>query len=583
VSEQDKERGSGQDARAGQPDEARKRKRKRRGGRSRRGITEGGQNEGAQARAGEARRRRSRAGEPRSGEPRPGEPRPSEPRSAESRPGESRSTEPRPGESRSTEPRPGESRSAESRPRGEARPGEAGDREKRRRRRRRREGGPDSAQTATHADAGQDESGAPRGEDKRPRRRRRSQRDGTEPSRPPRRAAAAHDAALPAAGDRDQRDEPDGRDGRPLLSRDLDSDAFAAARLEQGLAPDLDSDLDSDREAHDAQEATLASADEDEDEDFFALLDQRDALDLPEPDADDPDPVSFGIEEIEVDERASLATGVRNVVGVKFGSAGRIYLHDSGDEHYQRGEEVVVEGERGTRLGTVAVPSMRQATRKQTLPLALRRPNRSDRRAQERNHERGEHALEIARATARSLELPMKVFRAAYAHSGKKLTIYFNSEERIDFRDLVRRLTAELHTRVEMRQTGVRDEAKYVGGIGSCGRELCCTTWLPEFVPVSIKMAKDQGMVLNPTKVSGQCGRLKCCLVYEQATYAEMRKGLPKLGKRVTTEEGEGRVVEVDVLRQRVRVSLGPGEFRVFAGHEVTPLFPSHAGKSSRK
>jgi cell fate regulator YaaT (PSP1 superfamily) len=96
-------------------------------------------------------------------------------------------------------------------------------------------------------------------------------------------------------------------------------------------------------------------------------------------------------------------------------------------------------------------------------------------------------------------------------------------------------------------------------------------------------MAKDQGMVLNPTKVSGQCGRLKCCLVYEQATYAELRKGLPKLGKRVTTEEGEGRVVEVDVLRQRVRVSLGPGEFRVFAGHEVTPLFPSHPGKTSRK
>jgi cell fate regulator YaaT (PSP1 superfamily) len=114
-----------------------------------------------------------------------------------------------------------------------------------------------------------------------------------------------------------------------------------------------------------------------------------------------------------------------------------------------------------------------------------------------------------------------------------------------------------------------------VGGIGSCGLELCCTTWLPEMVPVSIKMAKDQGLVLNPTKVSGQCGRLKCCLVYEQATYAEMRKGLPKLGKRVITPHGEGRVVEVDVLRQRIRVATGPGEFHVLTAAEITPLFPS--------
>ncbi|MEP6864959.1 MAG: regulatory iron-sulfur-containing complex subunit RicT, partial [Deltaproteobacteria bacterium] len=122
---------------------------------------------------------------------------------------------------------------------------------------------------------------------------------------------------------------------------------------------------------------------------------------------------------------------------------------------------------------------------------------------------------------------------------------------------------------------GVRDEAKAVGGIGSCGLTLCCTTWLPDFVPVSIKMAKDQGLVLSPTKVSGQCGRLKCCLVYEQAAYAEMRKGLPKLGKRVVGARGEGRVVEVDVLRQRIRVSYGPGDTEVVPAAEVKPLFPA--------
>jgi hypothetical protein len=142
-------------------------------------------------------------------------------------------------------------------------------------------------------------------------------------------------------------------------------------------------------------------------------------------------------------------------------------------------------------------------------------------------------------------------------------------------RDLLRDVTAAIGTRVELRQLGVRDEAKAVGGIGSCGLTLCCTTWLPDFVPVSIKMAKDQGLVLSPTKVSGQCGRLKCCLVYEQAAYAELRKGLPKLGKRVIAARGEGRIVEVDVLRQRVRVSYGPGDTEVVPATDVKPMFPS--------
>jgi cell fate regulator YaaT (PSP1 superfamily) len=151
--------------------------------------------------------------------------------------------------------------------------------------------------------------------------------------------------------------------------------------------------------------------------------------------------------------------------------------------------------------------------------------------------------------------------------------VYFTSDERIELRDLLRVLGQALGLRVELRQLGARDEAKMVGGIGSCGRELCCTTWLPDFVPVSIKMAKDQGLVLSPTKVAGQCGRLKCCLVYEQAAYAEMRKGLPKLGKRVITADGEGRVVEVDVLRRRVRVAYGPGDSQVLAADQVRPMF----------
>ncbi|MGH6833402.1 MAG: PSP1 domain-containing protein [Methyloceanibacter sp.] len=188
--------------------------------------------------------------------------------------------------------------------------------------------------------------------------------------------------------------------------------------------------------------------------------------------------------------------------------------------------------------------------------------------------EQGRAALLVAKEKARVLDLPIKVFRVE-TQPGRRLLVYFTSDDRIDLRDFLREVGSATNARIELRQIGARDEAKMIGGIGSCGLELCCSTWLPEMVPVSIKMAKDQGLVLNPTKVSGQCGRLKCCLVYEQATYAEMRKGLPKLGKRVITAFGEGRVVEVDVLRQRIRVATGPGEHHVLTADEVKPMFPS--------
>lgn len=348
---------------------------------------------------------------------------------------------------------------------------------------------------------------------------------------------------------------PDSAGGRA----DLGAEGFEAGEDEDAVAPSRPSEGPAD-EPEDAlpREVTLHP-------------------DLPDDaPADDPDPLTWPMTlESHVSEDRTLDTPVRNVVGVKFSPAGRIYLYDAGDHDYQRGEEVVVESDRGVRIGTVAVNAVRKPRRQQDLKRVLRRPNRSDLRADERNQERASSALKMARDVARTVDLPIKIFRVEYAHSGKKAQVYFTAEDRVDFRDLVRELSLALRCRVEMRQTGVRDEAKLVGGIGSCGQELCCTTWLPEFVPVSIKMAKDQGLVLNPTKVSGQCGRLKCCLVYEQPIYAELRKGLPKLGKRVVTEAGEGRVVEVDVLHQRVRVSLGPGEFQVFPADQVKPMFPS--------
>jgi cell fate regulator YaaT (PSP1 superfamily) len=267
---------------------------------------------------------------------------------------------------------------------------------------------------------------------------------------------------------------------------------------------------------------------------------------------------------------------------VRFVAGGRVQWCDAGDVDYARGDRILVDAERGSRLAWVAVPPVRRAIRDRGMRRVIRRASDHDLRGERDGDADRAHALRIAKDKAAALRLPIKVFRVEVAESrggggrGGRINVYFTTDERLDLRDFLRDVSNALGGgRVELRQLGVRDEAKAVGGIGSCGLTLCCTTWLPDFVPVSIKMAKDQGLVLSPTKVSGQCGRLKCCLVYEQAAYAELRKGLPKLGKRVIGARGEGRVVEVDVLRQRIRVSYGPGDTEVVAAGEVRPLFPS--------
>ncbi len=293
--------------------------------------------------------------------------------------------------------------------------------------------------------------------------------------------------------------------------------------------------------------------------------------DLPPELSDDPDPASLCV----LDQPDEVPPGVVNLVGVKFTPSGKIYLADAGDDSYRRGEEVLVDTERGPRIGMVAVATVRRPHPHGRLERVLRRPDERDRRAAGQLDQLAARALRAAREQVRQLNLHVRVFRAEPSQGGRKFRLYFGSEDRIDVRDLARDLSRTLGARIELRQTGVRDQAKMVGGIGSCGLELCCSTWLPEFVPVSIKNAKDQGLVLNPSKVSGQCGRLKCCLVYEQATYAELRKGLPRMGKRVITELGEGRVVEVDVLRQRVRVSHVGGDVGYFTPDQVQPMFPS--------
>jgi cell fate regulator YaaT (PSP1 superfamily) len=289
-----------------------------------------------------------------------------------------------------------------------------------------------------------------------------------------------------------------------------------------------------------------------------------------EPPDFDPDPTTHSL----LEEPGARLAGedVASVVGVRFVPAGRVSWFDASDGDYTPGDRVVVDADRGSRLGWIATVPVRRTTRERNLRRVIRRANEQDLQGESAGDDQRVRTLRTAKDKAAMLRLPLKVFRVETG--GGKLVVYYTSDDRLDLRDFVRELSQASGLRPELRQLGVRDEAKAVGGIGSCGLTLCCTTWLPDFVPVSIKMAKDQGLVLSPTKVSGQCGRLKCCLVYEQAAYAEMRKGLPKLGKRVVGARGEGRVVEVDVLRQRIRVSYGPGDTEVVPAAEVKPLFP---------
>lgn len=259
--------------------------------------------------------------------------------------------------------------------------------------------------------------------------------------------------------------------------------------------------------------------------------------------------------------------------GVKLRTSGPVREYDCRNERYAVGDIVLVESERGQRLGQVMVATRRRHSLSAPRRV-LRRARPDEVSERERTSVTEVEAHHFCKERLRVHKLPMKLVQTEI-QPGQKATFYFASEDRVDFRDLVRDLTQHLHVRIEMRQIGARDGAKAVGGIGSCGRELCCTTFLPAFQPISIRMAKDQGMVLNPSKLAGQCGRLKCCLVYEHHTYKEMGKGLPKVGRRVQTPAGSGRVLDLDILRQRVRVLLEAGAVQTFSAEELRALLPA--------
>lgn len=245
------------------------------------------------------------------------------------------------------------------------------------------------------------------------------------------------------------------------------------------------------------------------------------------------------------------------IIGVRFRPAGKVYYFAPGKFHIKKGQQVIVETARGIEFGNVVIGPKEVEDDQITQPLksVIRLATNEDRRIEERNREKEKEAFQFCLEKIRKHKLEMKLIDAEYTFDNNKVLFYFTADGRIDFRELVKDLAAVFRTRIELRQIGVRDETKIRGGIGICGRELCCHTYLSEFAPVSIKMAKEQNLSLNPTKISGVCGRLMCCLTNEQETYEKLNSRLPSTGDTVTTPEGlKGEVQSLSVLRQLVKV-----------------------------
>jgi len=245
------------------------------------------------------------------------------------------------------------------------------------------------------------------------------------------------------------------------------------------------------------------------------------------------------------------------IIGVSFRQAGKVYFFDPGDEQIERGEHVIVETAKGVEYGTVVVPNREMAEEKIVAPLKkiIRVATPKDEDIELKNREKEKDAYKICLGKIAKHRLEMKLIAAEYTFDNNKLLFYFTADGRIDFRELVKDLASVFRTRIELRQIGVRDETKICGGIGICGRTLCCHSYLSEFAPVSIKMAKEQNLSLNPTKISGVCGRLMCCLKNEEEAYEELNSRLPHIGSHVKTAEGlDAEVQSVSVLKQLVKV-----------------------------
>jgi len=246
------------------------------------------------------------------------------------------------------------------------------------------------------------------------------------------------------------------------------------------------------------------------------------------------------------------------VTGVTFKEGGKVYYFAPIKENYEKGSGVIVETARGVEYATVVIPRAEVADEKIVAPLkpVLRAATAKDEETHRKNQERKGQAMDTVREKIEKHGLDMKLIDCEFAFDGSKAVFYYSAPQRVDFRELVKDLSSVFHMRIELRQVGIRDEIKMLGGISPCGRECCCASCMPDLKKVSIKMAKNQGLSLNPGKISGLCGRLMCCLSYENDYYAEAFKQMPKLGMEITTPDGKGTVVNINMLKMEVRVKI---------------------------
>ena len=265
------------------------------------------------------------------------------------------------------------------------------------------------------------------------------------------------------------------------------------------------------------------------------------------------------------------------VVGVKFRNTSKTYYFapEKEDSIYTEGMGVIVETSKGKEYANVVFCTKEVEDKNITQPLKkiLYKATAKDEEMMRKNKEKIPEAMRIAAEKIEKLKLPMNLVTAEYSFDGKKLTFYFSADNRVDFRELVKELASEFHVRIELMQIGIRDEAKMFGGIAPCGRACCCSSFLPDFCKVSIKMAKTQGLSLNPSKISGLCGRLMCCLAYENETYQELYPKMPKVGSTVETPEGNGTVISVNILKSEAKVKiLKDREVEVYKDFDVKDL-----------
>ena len=285
-----------------------------------------------------------------------------------------------------------------------------------------------------------------------------------------------------------------------------------------------------------------------------------------------------------MEEQILTAPEMAEVVDIQFRAGQKVYYFDPAGHTCKAGDHVIIDTARGPEYGICAAGNHKIPMKDVVAPLrcVLRHATAEDERTVARNRAEEKRAFDICMQKIAEHQLDMQLVSAECALDGSKLLFFFTADERVDFRELVKNLASVFHTRIELRQIGVRDKAKMVGGLGICGRPFCCASFLDDFQPVSIKMAKTQNLSLNPTKISGTCGRLMCCLKYEQDAYEDLLRTAPKAESFVDTPEGRGTVVEVDLLRQRVKVRMedAPETISVFANADIAILRSGKAKKN---